>query len=100
MTKLAYRVTRWIRGYQKDGDELVEELHLEGVGLPQLRNLFAAEADDLLMDCYPVSAPQAKALRQYLPKALNLHRLDYFLECDAEPERAPRKRAAPRTRTG
>ncbi len=84
MTQLAHRTTRWVRGYKKKGDALVEELPLQGVRLAELRSLFGADEDDPMVDCYPVSPAQAAGLLQYLPQPLKLRALDYFLECDAE----------------
>lgn len=101
MTSLAHRTTRWVRGYKKKGDALVEELPLRGVRLSELRSLFGADEDDPMVDCYPVSSEQAAWLLRYLPQPLRLRTLDYFLECDAVTDGAPRKqRAATRTRSG
>jgi len=99
MTQLAHRTTRWIRGYEKQGDTLVEEFPLQDVKLSELQSLFGTDEDDPMVDCYAVSPRQAAELVRYLPQPLRLHALDYFLECDAEPAGAPREQRATRSRS-
>ncbi|MER3475769.1 MAG: hypothetical protein C4287_03305, partial [Leptolyngbya sp. ERB_1_2] len=54
----ASSVVRVLRWYEKEGDRLVGEAVFHSLGLPELQMLFRESADNLMADCYPVSAAQ------------------------------------------
>ncbi|KAM3115215.1 DUF7683 domain-containing protein [Phormidesmis sp. 146-33] len=83
------RVLRW---YEKSGDRLAGEALLDSLMLPELQRLFRESSDNLMVDCYPVSAAQVAPLQAAIDakrngkgnaESIDLDVYDYYLECDA-----------------
>ena len=78
-------VERWVRWFNREGDEMVGEIELRGVTLSQLKQVFAPFSDDPLMYyCYPVeTTEQIQFLHPWFKGKLNLETYEYFVECNA-----------------
>ncbi len=76
-------VVRIITKFQKEGDDLLDEVELKGIELNVLQSLFNRPLDDPMYLCYPVSKTQAKSLQKYVNEKIDLASYDYFVECYA-----------------
>ncbi|MBI1922625.1 hypothetical protein HYR99_00090 [Candidatus Poribacteria bacterium] len=76
-------VVRIITKFQKDGDDLLDEVELKGITLKMLQLLFQRPPEDPMYLCYPVSKTQAKSLQKYVNEKIDLETYDYFVECYA-----------------
>ena len=79
------KVERWLRWYQRDGEEFVGEIKLEGLTVSQLEQVFTHFNDDPLMYyCYPVETnKQVEFIATWGKIELDLDSYEYFLECNA-----------------
>jgi len=76
-------VSRMLRWYEKEGEELVGELPLVNIELTELQELFQESPDNLMFECYVISPRQADYFQQKLKQKLDLDDYDYFIDCDA-----------------
>jgi hypothetical protein len=85
LSEMEKSVERWVRWFQRDGEEMVGEIELRGATLSQLKQVFAPFPDDPLMYyCYPVeTVEQIKLLMAWLDGEVNLEAYEYFVECNA-----------------
>lgn len=82
-----YRVSRWVRGYEKTGDALVVEFRLpESCTLGSLQKLFGISEENPMYDCYPIDDAVARILEPSLGVSLSTGDYDLFLEADSEGE--------------
>lgn len=92
------RVTRKIRWFRKDNEQLAGEADLHGITLRQLRQLFGCPADDPMYDCAPVTQAHVSKLQPHVVgHHIRLDRYEYFVEADAGTSRA--RAAVPRHRS-
>ena len=82
-TLTGFRVERFVRGYEKDGDHLMNEFLLKDANLSELQDLFEEPRQNLMVDSYPIPESHSDYFQQRLKVPLDFDRLDYFLECDA-----------------
>ena len=82
-TLTGFRVERFVRGYEKDGDRLMSEFLLEAPNLSELQDLFKEPRQNLMVDSYPISKIHSDYFQQRLKVVLDFDQFDYFLECDA-----------------
>jgi hypothetical protein len=68
------------RGFRRNGDDLIGEWPIEGLGLPDLQVLGAT---DEMLDSWPVRPEHVEALRRATGHVLDLDRYNYFVEADA-----------------
>lgn len=78
-----FQVKRVVRGYEKDGDRLLNEFLLKDADLSELQDLFNEPHQNLMVDSYPISNVHSDYFQQHLKVVLDFNRFDYFLECDA-----------------
>lgn len=76
--------TRWIRGYERLSEQLAQEHALLAMELSRLRLILGTEEDDPVVDAFPLTPDQARALDQVYFGSMRFDQFDYFLECDAE----------------
>lgn len=76
---------RWLRIYDKNGDDLIDEMQLVNVTFLDLIKFFNPPPEDPLMfDCYQVSSSeQVKFLEDILALKIKLNLFDYFIECNS-----------------
>ncbi|MBD1846692.1 hypothetical protein H6F89_25420 [Cyanobacteria bacterium FACHB-63] len=67
----------------KEDDRLLGEAVLGSIRLSDLQMLFQESADNLMVDCYPVSVAQVDRLQREIAEPIDLSAYDYYLECDA-----------------
>lgn len=80
----AMKLSRLFRGFDKNDDSLQQEIELPlTVELSILQEIFGADRDDPMYDCYPVSADRAAAVEEDLGLHVPVEKYDFFLECDA-----------------
>lgn len=80
-------VTRWLRAYSTEGDELVYEWQLPvTVSLANLQSLVGVAASNPMYDCFPMNDRAIEVLESRLElRQLRLPehvRVEYFLEAD------------------
>jgi len=68
--------------FEKAGDRLVGQAPLKGIAPAQLRRWFALPTDDPVYDSLPVGPEHAAKLNRYVDVPIDLHRYDYFIECE------------------
>lgn len=77
------KVERFLRAYEKEGDNLVGEHRLEGISIIELQSMFGEPSDSPMYECYPVTTNQLERLQNVIKAPLDLQAYDYFVECDA-----------------
>jgi hypothetical protein len=78
-------VSRWVRGYSKASERLTVEYALpEAWDLARLQELFAADSQDPMFDCFPIGEREALALADSVSGPISLEECDFFLEANAE----------------
>ncbi len=81
-----HRVSRWLRGFDAHGDDLVVEVELpEALSVELLRRIFSISAANPMYDSYPVASHEAEALRPYVGSVVDREDLAFFIEADREP---------------
>jgi hypothetical protein len=79
-----FKIQRVVRGFEKEGDKLVEEIPLDGADISILQELFGVPSDNPMYDCYPIETQQQIEYIQKITKfRVNPQSYGYFLECDA-----------------
>jgi len=74
-------MTQWVLlAFEKRGDELIEELTIEGLGEDDIRLLTGQPASDPMYNSYPVSEAQGGSLEAATGHSLDFSRYDYFVE--------------------
>jgi len=78
-------IERSLCWYSKGSEELIGEHSIASLSLQQLRALFRVDASDPMMyRCYQVRPEHARTLEDAEGVALDLEKLDYFVECSDE----------------
>jgi hypothetical protein len=75
------KVIRLIEAYEKQGDELVEEVPIKHISLEALQEIFGIPRENPMYDNCPINESQYLLLKPYLDKSLDLSKLDYYLTC-------------------
>lgn len=76
-------VSRVLRWFEREGDDLVGEKIISNVDLEHLQKLFGIDLENPMYDCYPVeSAQQINYFQNLLNLELDTKSYDYFVECD------------------
>jgi hypothetical protein len=71
----------WIlRAYDKNTDEAVSEVPLNGMDLHMLKLLFNEPADPFMYDSYPVTIDHLHVLQRYTDDYIDLGKYDYLVE--------------------
>jgi hypothetical protein len=70
-----------LRGFRCNGDDLIGEWPVEGLGLRDLQVMFGAT--DEMLDSWPVRPEHVEALRLATGRVRDLDRHNYFVEADA-----------------
>ncbi len=79
-------VSRVLRWFEKEGDDLIGEKMIDNISLEQLQKMFGIDSENPMYDCYPVeSAEQINYLQNLLNFDLDTKSYDYFIECDLAP---------------
>lgn len=73
-------VSRTLRGYEKDGDELVIEIELPPLDIAYLQDLFGMPRDNPMFDAYEVGSKQKAELQKHIQKEIDLDKYEFFLE--------------------
>lgn len=77
-------VSRWVRGFDGDG-ELRTEFRIAGSWtLARLRELVGADEEDPMFDSFAISSHQARILAEDAGKEFDPGDLQFFLEADSE----------------
>ena len=77
------KVTRVLRWFEKEGENLVGETTITNVNLECLQKLFGISSDNPMYDCYLVeSFEQINYLQKIVDFELDLNSYNYFVECD------------------
>jgi hypothetical protein len=83
---MSIAVRRVLRAYEKSGETLLQEWPLNGISLTKLQQLFGAQADNPMYDCYLLPPEHLPIFEKYVADPsqgqLESHSRDYFLECD------------------
>jgi hypothetical protein len=67
--------------FEKDGDNFVDSLQVEGVTLPKLQEVFGVDPGNPMYDAYPIETEdQVKFVEEQLQQSLNLELYQYFVE--------------------
>ena len=74
-------VERQVICFDKQTEELVQELPLRGITLRQLQELFNVSSDDPLYDGFRIEPWHAEQLQAFLSEKLDLEHHDCFLDC-------------------
>ncbi len=75
--------TRWLRWYELNGNNLVDEEQVTQASLAQLQEIFGTTPDDPMFECYPVAAQHIQRLATFVSQPIELSRFAYFVEADA-----------------
>lgn len=83
-TENDYQVHRFLRWFEKEGEDLVGEKLLNNVNIQELQTLFNIESNNPMYDCYLI---ENKEQFDYLQNKFNIKTnnklYDYYLETDA-----------------
>lgn len=83
-TENDYQVQRFLRWFEKEGENLVGETLLNDVNIQELQTLFNLESNNPMYDCYLLeNQQQFDYLQNKLNISLNNELYDYYLETDA-----------------
>ena len=76
---------RYIRWYEKEGDDFIGKCMLSDLDISNLRNLFEVSKNDHLMYyCYPIETKeQLEFFQKRTDAEINLEIYDYFLEIES-----------------
>ncbi len=79
-----YKVQRFLRWFEKDGDNLVGEKLLPSLKINELQEIFKIDSDNLMYDCYLLETEaQFAYFRSKLDLLFKNDLYDYYLEVDA-----------------
>jgi hypothetical protein len=70
------KVTRWLRWYERPGDQLVGEKKLEGITLDELQSMFAILPGNPMFDCFMVLAPHVHRLERAVGDRIDLEKFE------------------------
>jgi hypothetical protein len=76
-------VTRWLRWFELEGDNLVGEVPILGASLSELQVIFGAPTDSPMFDSYQVGSQNIERVRALVAEPIDLARFAYFVEADA-----------------
>ena len=78
------QVERWLRWFDKDGEDIRGEFLLKNLSLNQLKAVFKSEPDDPFMYyCYPIITPeQIHFIQKRFDFEFNFEKYEYFVECN------------------
>lgn len=74
------KVVRKLRGYEKDGDDLVVEYELPPLELSYLQGLFGLEDNNPMFDAYEVRKEHWAELQNYLNQSIDWEGYGFFVE--------------------
>lgn len=78
------KVVRVIRGYEKDGDELLAEYQLDPIPLWKLQKLFGEPGANPMYDSYKIDKEQFENLKDYVSESIDWDNYEFYLECNTD----------------
>jgi len=79
-----HSIRRYLRWYEKKGDEYIADEDLTGIELKELQSLFSVPAYDPMYDCWEVKEEHIKTLQQHVMHNIEIHKHDYFVEASSK----------------
>lgn len=79
-----HQITRLIRWYDKQGEDLKGELELGEVPVEELQTLFGESSENPMYDCYPITPNNVSFFQELAKQDLRFDLYDYFLECEED----------------
>ncbi len=74
-------VERAVVCFDKQTEELIQEVPLVGITLRRLQEIFSVTPDDPMYDGFRIEPRHVEQLQPFLSRKLDLEHCDCFLEC-------------------